>query len=84
MTNGMRKPFAHYLAPKLGPFMVYLANMTGTTLGSDNAIKVRHKAAIRIRVSRTPSSLKQKATKPTSSDESKQSGVNADKNTKLS
>ena len=66
------------------PFMVYLANMTGTTLGSDNAIKVRHKAAIRIRVSRTPSSLKQKATKPTSSDESKQSGVNADKNTKLS
>lgn len=64
------------------PFMVYLANMTGTTLGSDNAIKVRHKAAIRIRVSRTPSSLKQKAAKPISSDDSKQSSVTADKNIK--
>lgn len=33
-------------------FMVYLANMTGSTLGSDNAVRVRRKASINIKVSR--------------------------------
>lgn len=33
-------------------FMVYLANMTGSTLGSDSAIKVRHKPSINIKVSK--------------------------------
>ena len=39
-------------------FMVYLANITGSTLGSDNAIPVRSKASIRIKVTNTPAPMK--------------------------
>ncbi len=35
-------------------FMVYLANMTGSTLGSERVIQVRRKASIRIKVASTP------------------------------
>lgn len=47
-------------------FMVYLANITGSTLGSDNAIPVRNKASIRIKVSSTPAPLKKNIKKSTS------------------
>ncbi|MDY6321734.1 MAG: YihY family inner membrane protein [Succinivibrio sp.] len=40
------------MGDEVPPFMVYLANITGSTLGSENAIKVRRKAAINIKVSK--------------------------------